>query len=78
MVNDTGVVDDGVGATFLQSLKGELVAVEAVAVEGYEDAAGRAIAAVGGHAGMLLVEFVEGVHGGVLIWAVHLAQHTCH
>ena len=52
-------VDDGVGTAFLKGLEGELVAVELVAAEGQEDAARWAVAAVGGDAGVLLVELVE-------------------
>lgn len=53
------LVNDGVGATFLQGRLGKLVSVESVALEGDEYRSLRAIAAVGGDYGMTLVYLVE-------------------
>ena len=52
------IVYDSIGAAFLKGLKGELVAVERLTLEGKEDAPFRTITTVCRDDGMLLIELV--------------------
>ena len=56
---NAGIVHHGIGAALLQRCGGIAVAVEAVALQGEEEAAGGAMAAVGGDDGVMQIDVVK-------------------
>ena len=72
------VADDGNCTTFLKSLSGKLVAVKRFALQGDENAALRALAAVSGDDRMLLVDCVKffAIHNDDLIFCHKITKIT--